>query len=449
MTNIENIINLLDEKKYALVRSILIDMNAIDIAELMEELNDEHILILYRLLPKDLSAEVFTNMESEMQEIIIQSITDKEISDLIELLFIDDTVDFIEELPANVVKRVLSSTNPEKRRLINQFLNYPEDSAGSIMTIEFMELKKDMTVGESIERIRRIGINKETVNTCYITGQNRLLEGEITLKDLVLADDEVKIKDIMSLQEDLIFITTDMDAEDVSNLFRKYSILSMPVVDSEKRLVGIITVDDILDVVQEEVSEDIEKMAAILPLEEEYMKASLFDMAKKRIVWLLVLMITATFTQAIIRGYDNLLAANVMLAAYIPMLMGTGGNAGSQASTLIIRGLALGDIEMKDFFKIVFKEARISFMVGSILAVINFIKMYFIDRPDNIFISVAVSISLIITVMIAKIVGGSLPIIAKKLKLDPAVMAAPLITTIVDAVTVLIYFSIAMALLSI
>ncbi|MBN1623416.1 MAG: magnesium transporter [Clostridia bacterium] len=445
----ENIINLLDEKKYALVRSILIDMNAIDIAELMEELNDEHILILYRLLPKDLSAEVFTNMESEMQEIIIQSITDKEISDLIELLFIDDTVDFIEELPANVVKRVLSSTNPEKRRLINQFLNYPEDSAGSIMTIEFMELKKDMTVGESIERIRRIGINKETVNTCYITGQNRLLEGEITLKDLVLADDEVKIKDIMSLQEDLIFITTDMDAEDVSNLFRKYSILSMPVVDSEKRLVGIITVDDILDVVQEEVSEDIEKMAAILPLEEEYMKASLFDMAKKRIVWLLVLMITATFTQAIIRGYDNLLAANVMLAAYIPMLMGTGGNAGSQASTLIIRGLALGDIEMKDFFKIVFKEARISFMVGSILAVINFIKMYFIDRPDNIFISVAVSISLIITVMIAKIVGGSLPIIAKKLKLDPAVMAAPLITTIVDAVTVLIYFSIAMALLSI
>jgi magnesium transporter len=449
MTNIEKIINLLDEKKYAVVRSILIDMNAIDIAELMEELSDEYILILYRLLPKDLSADVFSNMDSEMQEIVIQSITDKEISELIELLFIDDTVDFIEELPANVVKRVLSSAKPEKRRLINQFLNYPEDSAGSIMTIEFMELKKEMTVGESIERIRHIGINKETVNTCYITGQNRLLEGEITLKELVLADDEIKIKDIMSLQEDLIFINTEMDAEDVSNLFRKYSILSMPVVDSENRLVGIITVDDILDVVQEEVSEDIEKMAAILPLEEEYMKASLFDMAKKRIVWLLVLMITATFTQAIIRGYDSLLAANVMLAAYIPMLMGTGGNAGSQASTLIIRGLALGDIEMKDFLKIVFKEARISLMVGFILAVINFIKMYLIDRPDNIFISVAVSISLIITVMIAKIVGGSLPIIAKKLKLDPAVMAAPLITTIVDAVTVLIYFSIAMALLSI
>ncbi len=448
MENIEIIINLLDEKKYASVRSMLVDVNAIDIAEFMEELKDEHVLILYRLLPKDLAADVFSYMDSEMQEIIIQSITDKEISELIELLFIDDTVDFIEELPANVVKRVLSSTNPEKRRLINQFLNYPEDSAGSIMTIEFMELKKDMSVGESIERIRRIGINKETVNTCYITGQNRILEGEITLKKLVLADDNIKIADIMSTQDDLIYISTETDVEDISNLFRKYSILSMPVVDREKRLVGIITVDDILDVVQEEVSEDIEKMAAILPLEEEYMKASLFNMARKRIVWLLVLMITATFTQAIIRGYDSLLAANVMLAAYIPMLMGTGGNAGSQASTLIIRGLALGDIEQKDFIKIILKEARISLIVGSILAVINFVKMYFIDRPDNIFISVAVSISLIGTVLIAKIVGGSLPIIAKKLKLDPALMAAPLITTIVDAVTVLIYFSISMALLS-
>ncbi len=447
MANIENILILLEEKKYANARSLLLDMNAIDLAEFMEELNDEHVLMLYRLLPKDLAADVFSNMDPEMQEIIIQSITDKEISELVELLFIDDTVDFIEELPANVVKRVLRNANPEKRRIINQFLNYPEDSAGSIMTIEFMDLNKELTVGESIERIRRIGIKKETVNTCYVIGQNRYLEGEITLKDLVMADDSTKIKEIMSTKEDLIFIATDTDVEDITNLFRKYSVLSMPVVDSEKRLVGIITVDDVLDVVQEEVSEDIEKMAAILPLEEEYMKASLFDMAKKRIVWLLVLMITATFTQAIIRGYDHLLAANVMLAAYIPMLMGTGGNAGSQASTLIIRGLALGDIEMKDFFTIIFREARISLIVGFILAVINFIKMYLIDRPDNLLVSLAVSISLIATVMIAKIVGGCLPIIAKKLKLDPAIMAAPLITTIVDAVTVLVYFSIAMALL--
>lgn len=444
----EFIINLLEEKKYTKVHSILLEMNAIDIAEFMEDIDDVHMLYLFRLLPKDLSAEVFSNMDSEMQEIIIKSITDKEISELIELLFIDDTVDLIEELPANIVKKVLRNTDNEKRRIINRFLKYPEDSAGSIMTIEFMDLKKEMTVGESIERIRHIGVNKETVNTCYITGLNRILEGEITLKELVLAEDNINIKDIMSEKDDLIFIPTEMDVEEISILFRKYDALSMPVVDREKRLVGIITVDDILDIVQEEVSEDIEKMAAILPLEEEYMKASLVSMARKRIVWLLVLMITATFTQAIIRGYDQLLAANVMLAAYIPMLMGTGGNAGSQSSTLIIRGLALGDIEMSDFFKIILKEARISLMVGFILAIINFIKMYLIDRPDNIFVSVAVSVSLIITVLVAKIVGGSLPIIAKKLKLDPAIMAAPLITTIVDAVTVLIYFSISMALLS-
>lgn len=444
----EYIIELLDQKKFAHVHSLLLEMNAVDVAEFLGDIPDDQMLYLFRLLPKDMSAEVFSNLDSDMQEFIVKSITDTEIQELIDMLFIDDTVDFIEELPAIVVKKVLRNTSSEKRKIINQFLNYPEDSAGSIMTIEFMDLKKEMTVGESIDRIKRIGINKETINTCYVTGSNRILEGEVTLKDLVLADNSKKISEIMSDDEEIINIPTTMDVEEISLLFQKYDALSLPVTDREQRLVGIITVDDILDIVQEEVSEDIEKMAAILPLEEEYLKASAFSMARKRVVWLLVLMITATFTQAIIRTYESMLATYVILTAYIPMLMGTGGNAGSQSSTLIIRGLALGTVELKDFFRIIWKELRVSLMVGFSLAVINFIKMYLIDRINNIFIIIAVSVSLIITVFVAKIVGGSLPIIAKKLKLDPAIMAAPLITTIVDAVTVLIYFSVAMKLLS-
>jgi len=444
----EYIIELLNEKKYAQVHSLLLDMNAIDVAEFLGEIPEEQMLYLFRLLPKDISAEVFSNLDSDMQEYIIKSITDTEIHELIDMLFIDDTVDFIEELPAIVVKKVLRNTSPEKRDIINQFLNYPEDSAGSIMTIEFMDLKKELTVGESIERIRRLGVNKETVNTCYVTGPNRVLEGEVTLKDLVLAEKNKNISEIMVEDQEMISIPTTMDVEEISLLFIKYDALSLPVTDREKRLVGIITVDDILDIVQEEASEDIEKMAAIVPLEEEYLKATVFSMAKKRVVWLLVLMITATFTQAIIRSYEGMLATYVILTAYIPMLMGTGGNSGSQASTLVIRGLALGHIEMKDFFTIIWKELRVALLVGSFLAVVNFIKMYLIDRISNIYIILAVSVSLIVTVFVAKIVGGSLPIIAKKLKLDPALMATPLITTIVDAVTVLIYFSFSMWLLN-
>ncbi len=444
----EYIIELLDQKKYARVHELLLEMNAIDVAEFLGEIPDEQMLYLFRLLPKDISAEVFSNLDSDMQEYIIEFITDTEIQELIDMLFIDDTVDFIEELPAIVVKRVLRNTSTEKRNIINQFLNYPEDSAGSIMTIEFMDLKKEMTVGESIERIKQQGVNKETVNTCYVIGPNRIFEGEVTLKDLVLADNNKKIFEIMVEDEELINIPTTMDVEEVSLIFQKYDALSMPVTDREQRLVGIITVDDILDIVQEEVSEDIEKMAAILPLEEEYLKASAFSMARKRVVWLLVLMITTTLTQAIIRSYESMLATYVILMAYIPMLMGTGGNSGSQSSTLIIRGLALGDIELKDFFRIIWKELRVALIVGFFLAVVNFIKMYLIDNINNIFIIISVSVSLLITVFVAKIVGGSLPIIAKKLKLDPAIMAAPLITTIVDAVTVLIYFSFSMWLLN-
>ncbi|MBN2558519.1 MAG: magnesium transporter, partial [Clostridia bacterium] len=394
----EHIIELLDQKQFAQVHKLILEMNAIDIAEVLSEISGEQGLYLFRIMPKDLAAEVFSNLDPDMQEYIVNYITDNEIKQLVDLLYIDDTVDFIEELPANIVSKVLRNTNPVKRKIINQFLNYPEDSAGSLMTNEFMDLKKEMTVGEAIERIKRTGIKKETVNTCYVIGSDRRLEGEITLKDLVLSDNSMKVAEIMCGKEDMVYIPTSMDVEEIAILFRKYDSLSMPVVDLEDRLVGIITVDDVLDIVQEEVSEDIEKMAAILPMEEIYMKASTFSMARKRIVWLLVLMITATFTQAIIRSYDAMLATYVILAAYIPMLMGTGGNAGSQASTLIIRGLALGDIKMKDFFRIIGKEARVALMVGVSLAIINFIKMYLIDRPDNIFISIAVSISLMCTV---------------------------------------------------
>ncbi len=448
MTLKEQITDLLEQKKFTEVHGLILDMNSADIAEFLNEIPEEQMLYLFRLLPKDISAEVFSELEIDMQEYIINFITDAEIQKLIDNLYMDDTVDLLEELPANVVKKIIKNTNRDKRTIINQFLNYPEDSAGSIMTIEYMDLKKEMTVDQAISRIKKLGVRKETVNTCYVTGPNRILEGEVTLKTLVLEENEKIIADIMMPQDDLIYIPTTMDVEEVAYIFRKYDALSLPVVDQEKRLVGIITVDDVLDIVQEEASEDIEKMAAILPLEGEYLKASVFKMARKRFLWLMVLMITATFTQAIIRNYEAVLSTYVILTAYIPMLMGTGGNAGSQASTLIIRGLALGDVKMKDFLMIIWKEARVSLIVGIFLAVVNFIKMYLIDRPDNIFISVAVSLSLIFTVFTAKIVGGCLPIIAKKLNLDPAIMAAPLITTIVDAVTVFIYFNIAMKLLA-
>lgn len=445
----ERITELLEQKRFNEAHALILDLNSADIAEILNEIPEEQMLYFYRLLPKDISAEVFSELDSDMQEYIINFITDSEIQKLMDNLYMDDAVDLLEELPANVVKKILKNTNSDKRTVINHFLNYPEDSAGTIMTIEFMDLKKEMSVEQAIERIKRIGIKKETVNTCYVTGPERILEGEITLKTLVLEENGKLIKDIMIPRDDMVYIPTNMDVEEVARIFRKYDALSLPVVDREKRLVGIITVDDILDIQQEEASEDIERMAAIMPIEGEYLKASVFTMARKRFLWLLILMITATFTQAIIRNYEAVLSTYVILTAYIPMLMGTGGNAGSQASTLIIRGLALGDIKMKNFLLIIWKEARVSLLVGVFLAIVNFIKMYLIDRPDNIFISVAVSVSLIFTVFTAKIVGGCLPIIAKKLKLDPAIMAAPLITTIVDAVTVLIYFNIAMKLLTI
>jgi len=425
-------------------RNELKDMNVVDIAQLLDETSQEKMLIIFRILPKDISADVFSYLSSEKQRYIIESITDKEIKNIIDELFLDDTIDFLEELPANVVKKVLKNTDENTRALINQFLKYPENSAGSIMTIEYVDLKKEMTVREALEHIKRTGIDKETIDTCYVMDKNRKLEGVISIRQLILNDDDTIIGDIMD--ENVIYVHTLEDQEQVADVFRKYDFNSMPVVDNENRLVGIITIDDIVDIIEQENTEDFQKMAAMAPSEEEYLKTSVFTLAKHRIVWLLVLMISATFTGNIIEKFEKTLQSVVVLAAFIPMIMDTGGNAGSQSSTLIIRGLALGEIESKDIFKVIWKELRVSVIVGIILSAVNFARIYFLEKTDF-YVTLAISISVFFTVVIAKIVGGVLPIAAKKLKMDPAIMASPLITTIVDALALLIYFTAATALL--
>lgn len=442
----EKVLELIRENKLMQARSELIDMNVVDIAQLLDETDQEKMLIIFRILPKDISADVFSYLSSEQQIYIIESITDKEIKTIIDELFFDDTIDFLEELPANVVKRVLKNTDENTRALINQFLKYPENSAGSIMTIEYVDLKKKMTVKEALGHIKKTGIDKETINTCYVMDKNRRLEGVISIRQLILNEDDTIIKDIMD--ENVIYVHTLEDQEYVADTFRKYDFTSMPVVDNENRLVGIITIDDIVDIIEQENTEDFQKMAAMAPSEEEYLKTGIFSLAKHRILWLLVLMISATFTGNIIRRFEDVLQSVVVLAAFIPMLMDTGGNAGSQSSTLIIRGLALGEIEAKDVMKVVWKELRVSIVVGVALSVVNFGRIYFLEKTD-LFVSIAISFSIFFTVVIAKVVGGVLPIIAKKLKLDPAIMAGPLITTIVDALALIIYFTAATTLLGI
>lgn len=442
----EKVLELIRENKLMQARSELIDMNVVDIAQLLDETDQEKMLIIFRILPKDISADVFSYLSSEQQRYIIESITDKEIKTIIDELFFDDTIDFLEELPANVVKKVLKNTDENTRAMINQFLKYPENSAGSIMTIEYVDLKKKMTVKEALEHIKKTGIDKETINTCYVMDKNRRLEGVISIRQLILNDDDIIIKDIMD--ENVIYVHTLEDQEYVADTFRKYDFISMPVVDNENRLVGIITIDDIVDIIEQENTEDFQKMAAMAPSEEEYLKTGIFSLAKHRIIWLLVLMISATFTGSIIRRFEDVLQSVVVLASFIPMLMDTGGNAGSQSSTLIIRGLALGEIEAKDVVKVIWKELRVSIVVGVALSVINFGRIYFLEKTD-LFVSIAISFSIFFTVVIAKVVGGVLPIIAKKLKLDPAIMAGPLITTIVDALALIIYFTAATTLLGI
>lgn len=446
-TTMEKILELINGKKYSEAREELLKLNSVDIATLLEEVdNKKNMLVLFRLLPKDIEIDVFSYMSNDMQQYIIQSITHEEMTTIIDQLYFDDVIDLLEEMPANIVKKILLNTDEKKRKLINQFLKYEEDSAGSIMTIEFVDLKKEMTVEQAIERIRKIGVDKQTINTCYVIDKNRKLEGIISIRRLILSNKDVLIKDIM--KENYVSINTFDDQEYVASQFKKYDLVSMPVVDKEHRLVGIITIDDIVDIIDQENTEDFHKMAAMEPSEEEYLKTGVFELAKHRILWLLVLMISATFTGNIIRKSQDVLQSVVILASFIPMLMDTGGNSGSQSSTLVIRGLALGEIKLKDIFKVMWKEFRVSVVVGIALSVVNFLRVYFIEKV-SFMVSMTVCISLFFTVVLAKVVGGILPIVAKKLKLDPAIMASPLITTIVDAVALLIYFGTAQMLLGI
>lgn len=434
-------------KKFFKAREILKDMNAVDIAGYLEEIDDKDMLILFRLLPKDQSVDVFSYMQVEEQEYIINSITDKEIGTIVEELFLDDTVDIIEELPATVVEKILSNTSKEKRRLINQYLNYPDDSAGSLMTIEYVSLKKEMTVKEAIATIKKGGVDKETIDTCYVTDSTRKIEGVISIRKLILSDDDVKLKDIMGTN--IITINTKDDREYVADTFRKYDFYTMPVVDKESRLVGIITLDDIVDIIELENTEDFHKMAAISPSEVPYLKTSVFKLAKNRIIWLLILMIPATFTGKIIGSYESVLNKVVILTSFIPMLMDTGGNSGAQSSTLIIRSMALGEIQTKDILKVVFKELRVGLLIGVGLGAINLVRIYFLEPGANFLISLTVALTVAFTVVLAKLVGGLLPIGAKVLKLDPAIMASPLITTIVDVAALVVYFNVATRLLNI
>jgi len=442
----EMILELIEQGKYAEVRNKITEMNEVDIAQLLEETDKHKLLVIFRILPKDVAAGVFSYISYELQRYIVESITDSEIKNILDELFLDDTIDFLEEMPSNIVKRVLKNADETTRKLINQFLNYPENSAGSIMTIEYVDLKKEMTVKQALQHIKETGIDKETIDTCYILDDSRKLEGVISIRKLILSDESVVIKDIMDT--DVIYVNTHDNQEEIAALFKKYDFLSMPVVDNERRLVGIVTIDDIVDVIEQENTEDFQKMAAIQPSEKEYLKTNALVLAKHRITWLLVLMLSATFTGNIIKKFDEVLQSIVILASFIPMLMDTGGNAGSQSSALIIRGLALGEIRARDFLKVLWKEIQVSCIVGVVLTAMNFVRIYYFEKAGFL-VSVTVCLTLFFTIVLAKIIGGLLPIMAKKLKLDPAIMAGPLITTVVDAVTLTIYFTIATWLLDI
>ncbi len=442
----EKILKLIDENKYIQARNEIVKMNAVDAAGLFDEIDQRKLLIIFRILPKDIAADVFTHMDSDLQKYVIDSITDEETVDVLENLFLDDTIDFLEEMPSNVVKRILRNTNEKMRTVINQFLNYPPESAGSLMTIEYADLKKELAVKQALQYIKEIGVDKATIDTCYVINYDRVLEGVVSLRRLILSDESTVIKDIM--ETDVLSVNTHDDQEYVAGFFKKYDLNVMPVLDNENRLVGIITVDDIIDVIDQEATEDLHKMAAIQPSQDAYLKTSNWSLAKHRIPWLLILMISATFTGGIIQRYENALQSVVLLASFIPMLMDTGGNAGSQSSTLIIRGLALNDIKPKDILKILWKELCIGSIVGIVLAFVNFLRIYYVSKA-GLLVSFTVSLTLFITVVLSKVVGGVLPIIAKQFKMDPAIMAGPLITTIVDAVTLLIYFKTATHLLNI
>jgi len=443
----ENIIkDYIEEKNYSEIKKALEDMQPADIAELLEELDTKNSLLVFRMLHKDVAVEVFAHLSVKQQTSFTLMIKEDELKEILEELYFDDKIDYLEEMPSSVVKKILKNSPETERKLINQFLNYPENSAGSLMTIELVDLKKELTIDEALLRIRRTALDKETIYTCYVTDNNRKLEGTVSLKDLVIAPGNKKVEDIM--ETDPIYVRTIDDQEEVANLFKKYDLLSVPVVDQENRLVGIITIDDIVDVIEEEASEDIQIMHGLAPNEEEYLKTDIITLAKQRIFWLLFLMLSATITGSIIKSFQGSLEKAVGLAVFIPMLMGTGGNAGTQSSTLVIRGIALGEVALNDMPKVIWRELRISLMVGVSLAVVNFIRVYYLGG-NSFTVSVVVSVTLIFTIMIAKVIGGVLPLFAKAINIDPAIMASPLISTIVDALTLLSYFKIAEAIMHI
>lgn len=441
---LETIQTLLESKQYLKLRELITEMNVADIATIFEDLSNDDIIKIFRILPKTLAADIFSYLPSEDQQFIINGLTDKEAAVIINNLAADDAVDLMEELPAIVVKRLLAQTTPDTRRDINHLLQYPEDSAGSVMTVEFIDLKEYYTVSHALDIIRRDGVDKETINICYVLDSRRKLIGTVSLRRLLLSGPEETIGSIM--HENVITIKTLDDQEDAAHTFKKYDFTSMPVVDSENRLVGIITVDDIVDIMEQEATEDIEMMAAITPTDKPYMKTGIFETFKKRIPWLLLLMISATFTSKIIQAYEEALSAYVILTSFIPMFMDTGGNAGGQASVTIIRGISLGEIDFKDTFRIIWKEVRVAFLCGLTLAAINFAKLLLLDHV-SMTIAIVVCSTMAITVLFAKVVGCTLPILAKKIGFDPAVMASPFITTIVDAASLMIYFQLARTLL--
>lgn len=442
---------LLEEKKYPTIRDILSTMNPADIASIFDELEEERLPLLFRLLPKELAAETFVEMDPEAQELLIRGFSDSELREVLDELYVDDAVDIVEEMPANVVRRILSQADPQMRKEINEILRYPENSAGSIMTTEYVSLRPTMTVGESILRIRRTGVDKETIYTCYVT-LDRTLVGLVSVKDLLLAeDDETPIGDLM--ETNVISVNTQMDQEEVALMFSKYNFLALPVVDAENRMVGIVTFDDAMDVMEDEATEDMEIMGGMTPSDKTYLRSTVFDLFKHRIPWLMLLMVSATFTGLIITGFESALAAQVALTAFIPMLMDTGGNSGSQSSVTIIRAISLGELEFSDLLRVVWKEIRTAVLCGLTLAVACFAKIMLVDRlimgnsEVTVLVAAVVCVTMALTVLVAKVIGCSLPMLAKKIGFDPAVMASPFITTIVDAISLLVYFGIANALL--
>ena len=443
--NFEALRALLDTHQIKALRDALATMNEVDIAQFLGELPPEQAVLTFRTLPKETASEVFSNLDSDLQQVVIGSITDAELAVIVDDLYVDDAVDMLEELPANIVKRVLKNATPKTRALINQFLNYPENSAGSIMTAEFTDLRASMTVGQAIDHLRRTGEDRETIYTCYVIDAARRLEGVVTVKDLLLSPDDMLVADLMDTG--VISIGTKEDQEEAAQLFNKYDFLSLPVVDHEGRLVGIITVDDAMDVMEEEATEDFERMGAMIPSEKPYLKTSVFNLAKNRIAWLLVLMISGMLTGGILGRYEAAFAAMPILVTFIPMLTDTGGNAGSQSSTLVIRGIAVHEITMQDFFAVLWKELRVAALVGVVLSAVNYVRLL-ITYPGHEVVALTVALTMFFTVVIAKTIGGVLPLIAKVVHADPAIMAAPLITTIVDALSLIIYFTIATRLLS-